>query len=146
METWDNDDHETPIEEFPGYLGHTMDYDFFPGTELESLENIDLKKYGELVDEHGGERRLNIDLRSGKSTILFHAYDSIVDILDQLPTVKVSYDAHASGLGPASAAIYVFFIADGVGITELEASIAALTTALKSDFASLEKLAQQQRG
>jgi hypothetical protein len=70
----------------------------------------------------------------------------LVKILDQLPTVKVSYDAHASGLGPASAAIYVFFITDGVGITELEASIDALTTALKSDFALLEKLAQQQRG
>jgi hypothetical protein len=40
METWDNDDHETPIEEYPGYLGHTMDYDFFPGTELEPLEDI----------------------------------------------------------------------------------------------------------
>ena len=146
METWDNDDNETPIEAYPGYLGHTMDYDFFPDTELKPLKNIDLRKYSELVDEHGGERRLNIALPSGKTTILFHAYDSIVKILDQLPTVKVCYDAHASGLGPASAAIYVFFIADGVGTTELEASIAALTTALKSDFASLEKLAQQQRG
>ena len=123
-----------------------MDYDFFPGTELKPLKNINLRKYGELVDEHGGERGLNIDLRSGKITILYRAYDSIVKILDQLPTVKVCYDAHSSGLGPASAAIYVFFIADGVTETELEASIAALTTALKSDFASLEKLAQQQRG
>jgi hypothetical protein len=146
METWDNDDHERPIETFPGYLGHIMDSDFFPGTELEPLEDIDLRKYNELVDEHGGERRLNIALPSGEITILFHAYDSIVKILDQLPTVKVCYDAHASSLGPASAAIYVFFIADEVGITELDASIAALTTALKSDFASLEKLAQHQRG
>jgi hypothetical protein len=146
METWDNDDHETPIETYPGYLGHTMDHDFFPGTELEPLENIDLTKYNELVDEHGGERQLNIALPSGKTTILFNAYDSIAHILDQLPTVKVCHDAHASSLGPASAAIYVFFIADGVTETDLEASIASLTTALKSDFASLEKIAQQQRG
>jgi hypothetical protein len=77
-----------------------MDYDFFPGTELKPLKNINLRKYGELVDEHGGERRLNIDLRSGKIAILYHAYDSIVEILDQLPIVKVCYDAHASGLVP----------------------------------------------
>src|SRR6516165_9411185 len=77
-----------------------MDYDFFPGTELKPLKNINLRKYGELVDENGGERRLNIDLRSGKIAILYHAYDSIVEILDQLPIVKVCYDAHASGLVP----------------------------------------------
>jgi len=91
MKTWDNDDHETPIEAFPGYLGHTMDYDFFPGTELEPLENIDLTKYNELVDEHGGERRLNITLPSDKTTILFHAYDSIAHILDPTSQVLVPH-------------------------------------------------------
>lgn len=50
MEIWDNDDYERPIETYPGYLGHTMDHDFFCGTELEPLENIDLTKYNELVD------------------------------------------------------------------------------------------------
>jgi hypothetical protein len=92
METWDNDDHERPIETFPGYLGHTMDNDFFPGTELEPLENIDFTKYNELVDEHGGERRLNIALPSGKTTILFRrsgrAYDSIVEVLGPVANRK----------------------------------------------------------
>jgi hypothetical protein len=96
-------------------------------------------KYSELVDEHGGERRLNIALPSGKITILFHVHDSIAHILDQLPTVNVYLDNEPPDAGPASGGTCVFFIAAGVTDADVEVSIAALTTALKSDFASLEK-------
>jgi hypothetical protein len=30
MEEFDSDDHERPIETYPGFIGMTIDYDFFP--------------------------------------------------------------------------------------------------------------------
>jgi hypothetical protein len=109
MEIWDNDDYETPIEEYTGYLGLTFDGTFSAETPLQPLTSIDLRKYSELVDEHGGERRLNIALPSGKIAILFRAYDSIAHILDQLPTVKGYLDNGPPNAGPASGGTCVFF-------------------------------------
>jgi hypothetical protein len=146
MIIWDNDDYETPIEDYPGYRGLTYDGTFLAETALQPLTTIDLTKYSELVDEHGGERRLNVALPSGEVSILFRAYDSIAEILDQLRTVKVYLDNGPPDAGPASGDSCFFFIADGVTETELEASIAALTAILKSDLASLEELARQQSG
>jgi len=138
MIIWDNDDYETPIEEYPGYRGLTYDGTFLAGTALQTLTTIDLLKYSELVDEHGGDRRLDVALPSGDVSILFRAYDSIAEILDQLPTVKVYLDNGPPDGGPASGGICYFFIADGVTETEPEASIAALATTIKTDLASLE--------
>ena len=144
MELWDNDDYETPIEAYPGYLGHTFDGDLHAQSELAPLLDFDLRKYSELVDEHGGERHLNVVLPSGRIAISFNAYDGIVDILDRLPTVKVLLDnGPPNAAGPASGGTCVFFIADGVSETELEVSIAALAETLKSDFNSLEKAARR---
>jgi hypothetical protein len=145
MEIWENDDYETPVEQYPGYLGVAWEGTLLAGTELQPLTSLDLRRYSELVDERGGERQLNIDLPSSKLTILFRAYDSIADILDQLPSVRVYLDNGPPDGGPASGGTHVFFLAEQVTETDLEASIAALVTALKSDFACLEKLGQQQR-
>jgi hypothetical protein len=38
MELWDNDDYESPIESYLGYLGHYFDGDFHAGTELKPLQ------------------------------------------------------------------------------------------------------------
>jgi hypothetical protein len=141
MEIWDNEDRERPIETYPGYLGLTWDGDFLAGAELEPLKNIDLTKYSELVDEHGGERELNVKLSSGDIKIAFNAYDDVAHILDKLPTVTVYLDNGPPDAGPASAGICLFFITDGVSEPELDESIAALATALKSDFVSLKNTA-----
>jgi hypothetical protein len=110
-------------------------------SELAPLLDFDFLTYSELVDDRGGERRLNVVLPSGPITILFNAYDGIADILDQLPTVNVRLD-NSSDDGPASGSLCVFFIADGVSETELKVSVSALAETLKSDFNSLEKTAQ----
>jgi hypothetical protein len=141
MELWDNYDRETPFEEYPGYLGYSWDGDFHAQSELAPLSNFDLLKYSELVDDRGGERQLNVVLPSGPITISFNAYDSMANILDQVPTVNVRLD-NAPDDSPASGTLCVFFIADGISKTELKVSVDALAKALKSDFTSLEKPSQ----
>jgi hypothetical protein len=92
MHLWENEDRETPIENYPGYLGLTWDGTFLAQIELRPLQDFDIMKYSDLVDEHGGERRLDVSLPSGPIKISFNAYDDIAHILDQLPTVKVYLD------------------------------------------------------
>ena len=142
MELWENDDDETPIEEYPGYLGLTFDGSFQGQSELAPLLGFDFHKYSELVDDHGGERRLTVVLPTGPTTILFNAYDDVAQILDQLPTVTVRIDYGPPNAGPASGGICVFFIADGVSKTQLKASIAVLAETLKSDLSTLKRLSR----
>jgi hypothetical protein len=106
MEVWQNDNDETPIEEYPGYLGLTCDGTFLAGKELQPLKGFDLLRYSELVDEHGGTRHLKLTLPTGSTTIVFKAYDDIEHILDQLPTVEVHLDDGSSQAHPASSSIY----------------------------------------
>jgi hypothetical protein len=44
--------------------------------------------------------------------------DSVVELLDQIPSIKVAHDP--GGYSPGSATIYVFFIADDASEEELE--------------------------
>jgi len=138
MERWTHDDYETPIESYLGYLGLYFDGSFSAETPLQSLSDFDFWKYGELIDDHGGERRLSIPIGSRTVEITVYADDGIVGVLDQLPTVKVLIDNGPGDWGPASGPIYVFFIADDVNETDLKESIDRLALALQSDFASLE--------
>jgi hypothetical protein len=56
--------------------------------EASTRKGFDFRKYGELVEEHGGERQLRIALASGTIAIVVSAYDDVVHFLDQLPTLK----------------------------------------------------------
>lgn len=110
--------------------------------EASTRKGFDFRKYGELVEEHGGERQLRIALASGTIAIVVSAYDDVVHFLDQLPTVKVYLDNGPPDAGPASGGNYTFFIADGVSEPDLKASIDALALALRSDLASLDSNTQ----
>jgi hypothetical protein len=139
MELFLSDDYETPLEEYPGYLGLTWDGEFNAADEaLRPLGEFDLQRYSELVDEHGITRHLKIDLPSGSISVVFDAYNDFAHILDQLPTIKVYRDNGPPDAGPASGAGYLFFIADGVSYFDLKESIAVLVAALKSDLGALE--------
>ena len=48
MELWDNDDQETPIEEYPGYLGVSSDGTVLVGPELRPLRKFDLENIANL--------------------------------------------------------------------------------------------------
>lgn len=137
MELWSDDDYETPIESYLGYLGLYFDGSFSAETELKPLQNFDFRKYGELVEEHGGPRQLEVHVASGPIKITVRAYDGIVELLDQLPTVTVYLDNGPPGAGPASGGTYVFFMTEGVSEADLRQSIDGLALALQADFDSL---------
>ena len=102
METLVSDDYETPVEEFPGYVGHTWDGEFFPGPELEALSSFDWDAYRELIDETNRPRQLGMALAGGTLEVSINAYDGIASLLDQCPSVEVWLDAGPPDAGPAS--------------------------------------------
>lgn len=140
MEIWDCDDFERPIETYHGYLGHYYDGSFFAEPALHPLRDFDFRKYSELVEVRGGERKLRIALALKTITISFDVYEDVANVLDQLPTVKVYLDRGLRDAGPASGGTCLFFAAEGFSDADLRASIASLAAALKADSALLEKL------
>lgn len=69
MEIWDNDDYETAIEEYPGYLGSTWDGELAPGphlagigaagwiTEFFMATDLDIYRTAKLAPTAADERR-----------------------------------------------------------------------------------------
>ena len=137
MEIWDNDDYETAIEEYPGYLGLTWDGEFSLGPEMSSLSNFDWGTYWELVEESDGPRQLHVDLRPGSIEIKFEAYDDLAVILDFLPSLTVYRDNGPPDAGPASGTGYIFFLADNANLDDLVESVTALAKALENDLSEL---------
>jgi hypothetical protein len=133
METWDNDDYETPIEEYPGYLGHTWDGELYVGPHLTMLSEFDWSSYMDLLDGEGG-RSIKISLPSGTTIIEIEAYDDPALIVDQLPSIKVLRDAGNPDGGPASGAGYIFFLAEDSSLEILASEISALVENLKTDL------------
>ena len=145
MKDWDKD-YETPLGEYPGCIGYIWDREFYPGSEINLLEDFDWSAYRELAGDHGGnDRRLSVILPTGLLTIEFGAYADIAEIMDQLPTVTV-YIVHSdSGLpdgAPGSGSGYVFFLAEGASLADLHTSITVLRAALDKDFELLSANAQ----
>jgi hypothetical protein len=52
MKDWDKD-YETPLGEYPGCIGYIWDREFYPGSEINLLEDFDWSAYRELA----GDRR-----------------------------------------------------------------------------------------
>jgi hypothetical protein len=137
MEEFDSDDDERPIESYPGFIGMTMDYDFFPEKQLDCLRNLNWNRYADLLEWVPDDHTIEVAFRKGLRHIKYTpVYSSIHMLLDQVPSVKVFYDP--GGKSPGSATIYIFFIADGVSEEELEHDVLALEAALQSDFQTLE--------
>jgi hypothetical protein len=136
MEEFDSDDHERPIETYPGFIGMTMDYDFLPERQLRCLSNINWNRYTELREWVPDDHTVEVVFRRGPRQIRSTHGDSVVELLDQIPSVKVAHDP--GGYSPGSATIYVFFIADDASEEELEHDVLVLEAALQSDFRTLE--------
>ena len=131
MQKNDNDDYETPIEEWPGYLGHTWDQELFAGPELRELAQFDWDAYRELAPTD--VREIALDLASGRKVIKFDVYSDIAELLDALPSIDVTHDSGPDDAGPASGSGYIFCLANGSGLKALGSDISALVAALKSD-------------
>ncbi|MHC2582668.1 hypothetical protein ACVI1J_005157 [Bradyrhizobium diazoefficiens] len=131
-------DDETPIEEYPGYIGHAWDWDFYPGPELEVLASFELQEYLERF--RSGEKR-ELTLRELPEVFTCEAleFSSWSQLLDQLPSVTAGYDEGPSDAGPASGTGHVFFISEGVTTERLINEVTALRRALDDDFQEISK-------
>jgi hypothetical protein len=136
MEEFDSDDTEKPIEEYPGLIGMTMDWDFHPQDELRHLAGIDWHRYWSLLEFAPDDHAIEVRLQSGARRIRCTYGISIAEILDQIPSVKVFHAPGGQSMG--GAAIYLFFIADGVSLQELDHDVRGLEAALQSDLRTLE--------
>ena len=141
MDTFESDDEDRPIESYPGYIGMTMDHDFFPGDELSDLSEIDWNSYLRLLEFAADDHALTVAFKTGVRQIRVIDGDSIATILDQVPSIHVSNAPDGKGL--ASAAIYVFFIADDVSMEDLDHDVRTLKEVVESDLADLQRLSAE---
>lgn len=137
MKPFNNDDYETPIEEYPGYIGYSWDRNFVPGPELTALKDFDWRTYSQRIDEAGGSRTIKVPLENEVLALTFDAYDDIANLLDQLPAVEVYKDDGPPNQGPAGGSGFVFVLKDDATLKELSEQIAALRQSLDVDFSLL---------
>ena len=140
MEIWESDDYERPIETYPGYLGYYFDGSLELEPELQRLATIYLNGYDQNFVENS--RKISLSLKSGNIKISFEGSgyeDDFIEILDQLPTVRVVIDNGPPDAGPASSGSIIFFQAASVSGDELRSSVDALAGALESDIKSLKR-------
>jgi hypothetical protein len=147
MEDWEHDDYETPIENYPGYLGLCLEGTFMPDVDLKELEGFDFRHYARLLEDFGQDRTIHVAFGATTHTIVFEwwSYPSVTEILDKLPTVKVLSDNGPPNAGPGCGGAVVFFQAEGTSNEDLAESISALRRALDADLASLEEWQRQKR-
>ena len=103
MEVWEEKDDERPTESYPGYIGLYIDGEFYPEAPLKPLEDFDFELYGELVEEHGAARELQLAWGSISHTIIVDNGE-VVDLLDKLPTITVFIDDLPGG-GPGTGSV-----------------------------------------
>jgi hypothetical protein len=142
MEDLDNTDQETPIEEYPGFVGYTWDGEFRPGPELKVLGDFDWSTYWELADNYENPRRIVLSYTPKDIECTVGAYEDIAHLLDQIPSLTVMYDNGPADAGPASGTGYVFFIADETSVETLVADMSRLRAGLDADFQELLELSK----
>jgi hypothetical protein len=138
MEEFDSDDHERPIETYPGFIGMMVDGDLFPERHLKCLSNINWNRYTYLREWVPDDHTIEVIFWRGPRQIRSTHSDSVAWLLDQVPSVKVAHDPDIGSTPGGTASFYYFFIADDASEEELEHDVLALEAALQSDFRTLE--------
>jgi hypothetical protein len=144
MKSLDPDERETPIEEYPGFVGLTWDGEFFPGPEMKALKGFPWRAYWELIDECDQTRVLVVNLALPIELKIARKHSELAHLLDQMPSIEVRSDSNPDG-GPASGSGFVFFLADGVSTEQLVREITLLRGALDKDLQQLSELCRSAR-
>ncbi|MBP0465881.1 hypothetical protein J5Y09_18285 [Roseomonas sp. PWR1] len=135
-EDWDDAADATPIEETPGYLGHSWDGQLIAGPLLEPLRAFPPYEYQDLIPEH--IRPLRILLPSGAVDLAYEPDSDLAMLLEQLPSIEVMADHGPADQGPAGGSGYVFTMANGASEASVAAEVAALIAAVSADLARLK--------
>ena len=136
--TWNNDDYETAIEEYPGYIGHTLDRDLFVGNKcLTPLEEIPWWDYLNALVELDSPREIQILFCDEKVTVEIYDNYEVAYFLDYVPGIKVLRDAGNPDAGPgAGSAGFVFFLEDNASAEGVAENVRRLCAAVKQDCAA----------
>jgi hypothetical protein len=131
-------DHDIPIEETPGYLGHVFDGFISFSDDLKALDGFDFSLYGLMADELGQlDRKVEVQFDLELSQLRFEAY-SVGEIVGAIPLVVAVYHC-PSGQGPAGGSGYIFVLKDGAALSECERQAQILRNALDEDFERLRR-------
>jgi hypothetical protein len=127
-------DEETPIEEYPGFLGMSWDGIFYPGPKLEVLKDFEWNELWELVDENG-DQELVVSFTEGPQSIKLEAWGREEKLLDQVPGIDVFFDAGPPDAGPASGSGYIYI--SELAAPDLSQRLGALVDALNAHLITL---------
>ena len=132
------DDYETPIEEFPGYLGMEWDREFRPGPELVGLDTELWKTYIGMLVEENFSRTLTLHLPTGIIKVSVNPHEWLAHVLDQLPAFNVYVDRDPPDAGPAAGIGYIFTLAGESSIDDVRVMIRALSEAIRRDLREIK--------
>jgi hypothetical protein len=77
MKVIDPGDDETPVEETPGYIGMTMDHEFYPRQESRCLEKVNWDRYHQLLEYAPTGHTFEVAFHKGRRQIRFDCGKSI---------------------------------------------------------------------
>jgi hypothetical protein len=126
-------DEQTPIEQYPGYLGHVWENEYMHVIkELSFLTDIPIRKYKELADyADEPNRHINVKFSANKEKILIEFdiwNEGLGEILDHAPSIEVCFDDLAD----------IFFLKDGHKLEEAINDMKQVAEALIADYNNLE--------
>ena len=132
MKTFQTDDYETAIEEYPGILGYTWDGELFViDPALSPLQEVDFDEFYEKIDDEQNHQ-LKLNTASVSTKLNVEPFAGIAFLLDQIESIDVFQDPGPPDAGPASGAGFIFFINDNHSYDVVVDSVQSLKDALNS--------------
>ena len=124
---------QTPIEEYPGFLGVFLDGDLYMIDELKFLQISKWHEYQNLIENSDDcIRILEVNINGVIVAISIEPSDNISFAIDGIPSVDVQLDT-ANGA-------YAFFLKDGHTLEEAIRSLNSFDRAIDDDIKKLQKI------
>jgi len=132
-------DDETGIEEYPGYIGLTWDGEISMLIQFGRITDFKWDAYSELVQELDDTRHVEFNHDGRNIEVIFHPFEDLAYLLDQLTTVEVQRDDGAAYGGMASGSGFIFFAKNTSSLHESISEISALMEAIEQDYRILHQ-------
>ena len=124
---------QTPIEEYPGFLGVLLDGDLYMIDELKFLQISKWHEYQNLIENSDDcIRILEVNINGITVAISIEPSDDISFAIDGIPSVDVQLDI-ANGA-------YAFFLKDGHTLEEVIHSLHSFDRAIDIDIKRLQNI------
>jgi len=142
------EDPDRPVESYPGYLGRYHDGDCSFDAVLEPLLAFPWDEYRalEIGPENSPKRTIEFSIGTKLSSLTFE-HDTIdpILLLDELPTVAVTFDEGGADLGPGSGGILTVWENENYSLNEIAESVKSCLRSLERDFEILKARSAQEK-